>query len=131
MKSKLSLSLVLFLLILLVPIGFLGNFSNNDIENEVEKYKTENALVVLLTPETVEIEDRPDVEDALEAYDLLSEEAQIELIDEKTILDSLLVEIERLEAVELEVITSRRTPKELKNKMKEKIFQFLLIAPFQ
>ena len=105
MKSKLSLSLVLFLLILLVPIGFLGNFSNNDIENEVEKYKTENALVVLLTPETVEIEDRPDVEDALEAYDLLSEEAQIELIDEKTILDSLLVEIERLEAVELEVIT--------------------------
>jgi len=40
MKSKLSLSLVLFLLILLVPIGFLGNFSNNDIENEVEKYKT-------------------------------------------------------------------------------------------
>lgn len=62
-------------------------------EIEVTTYRIIYAGALSLTEETVEISDKETVEQALTAYDLLSIEAQAELTAEKSLLDSLLLEI--------------------------------------
>ena len=75
------------------------------VSSEIASYIMDYAYELALTVETVDISDRPIVEVALAAYDNLSVDAQFGLTTEKSLLDSLLVEIERQEAVELEVET--------------------------
>jgi hypothetical protein len=60
---------------------------------EATTFRTIYAGALALTVGTVEISDKPAVEAALTAYDLLSIDAQTELSIEKALLDSLLVEI--------------------------------------
>ncbi len=65
---------------------------------EVETFRTIYAGALDLTPATVQISDKVSVQQALAAYDLLSVEAQAELTSEKTLLDSLILEINIQEA---------------------------------
>ncbi len=66
---------------------------------EVTTFRTIYAGALALTVGTVEISDKATVEQALAAYDLLSVDAQTALTTEKALLDSLLVEINLLEAI--------------------------------
>ncbi|MBU1143971.1 MAG: hypothetical protein KKH92_10070 [Firmicutes bacterium] len=63
------------------------------IIDAVDLFRTNHADVLILTVETVEVTDKPEVEDALYAYSLLSAIIKAELASEKALLDSLLIEI--------------------------------------
>ncbi|PKM75702.1 MAG: hypothetical protein CVU90_16305, partial [Firmicutes bacterium HGW-Firmicutes-15] len=66
---------------------------------EVSTYRAVYEGALLLTVGTVEISDQQAVQAALDAYDLLSTEAQADLTTEKALLDSLIVEIDRQIAI--------------------------------
>jgi hypothetical protein len=68
-----------------------------EVINSVNDYRILYEDVLSLTPETVSINDKTNVEEALSAYGILSEEAKIELSVEKDLLDSLLIEIIQFE----------------------------------
>jgi hypothetical protein len=64
-----------------------------DVINEMSVYLISYASTLSLTTQSVQLSDRSNVEAALDAYDLLSSDAQTQLINQKALLDSLIVEI--------------------------------------
>ncbi len=70
------------------------------IATQVAEFRANHAYALALTVETVQISDKGLVELALEAYDLLSNDAKALLTAEKALLDSLLVEIESQQILE-------------------------------
>ncbi len=78
--------------------------SQTPTEAQVLEFQTNHATALALTIGTVQISDRLIVEQALAAYDLLTPEAKAELLTEKALLDSLIIQIDVLEATEAVVL---------------------------
>lgn len=74
-----------------------------NIQLEIIVFLENNANVLPLEIENVIISDKTNIEQALSEYDTLSSEAKALLITEKTLLDNLLIEIERLEQILIDV----------------------------
>jgi Trp operon repressor len=86
--------------------------SQTPTETQVLEYLTTHAAALSLTTGTVTISDQAIIMQALNAYDLLTPEAKAELISEKALLDSLILEIDLLiaeEAVLLAETTNLQT----------------------
>jgi hypothetical protein len=64
---------------------------------EANDFRTVHDAILAKSTDTVAIEDKTDVEAALTAFNSLSEAIQVQLALEKTLLDSLLVQIDVLE----------------------------------
>lgn len=64
-----------------------------DTVDEIALYLTTYQDVLLLTTQDIEISDQVDVDAALDAYDILSSDAKNQLLNQKALLDSLLIEI--------------------------------------
>ncbi len=74
-----------------------GEWDFEDVALVTNQFRIDYATVLALTPSTVDITDKTDVEAALAAYGLLSEAVKAELIPEYNLLMSLLNEIIALE----------------------------------
>lgn len=70
----------------------------------VQEFRDEHQVVLALTISTVTVGDQLAIEQALIAYDLLTSAAQTELISEKALLDSLIIKVAELEALDAVVL---------------------------
>lgn len=82
--------------------------SQTPTEAQVLEFQTNHAIALALTVGTVQVSDRLIVEQALAAYDLLTPAAKAELLTEKALLDSLIAQIDILEAT-AEVVLAETT----------------------
>ncbi|QWB96236.1 hypothetical protein KHQ89_02010 [Mycoplasmatota bacterium] len=78
-----------------------------DIIDEISAYLVGYASELSLTTQTVQLSDRSSVEAAIAAYNTLSSDAQAELINQKVLLDSLIIEINNQTPTETQVDTFR------------------------
>lgn len=70
------------------------------LEDLVLAYQTEHSYILSITTTSVSILDRMLIEEALYAYNLLTVDAQSELLQEKILLDQLMIQVFVLEATE-------------------------------
>jgi hypothetical protein len=75
------------------------------IQTEISSFMLHHSSMLALTVGTVSLSDRAMVEETLGVYSLLSIEAKAGLVTEKTLLESLLLELDRQDALALEVIS--------------------------
>ena len=71
-----------------------GNTTN--VAGEVQQFKEDYSTILSKSVETISIEDKEDIEAALNAYSLLSEMAQAQLQAEKELLDALKEKVEEM-----------------------------------
>ena len=123
MKTKIELIITLFLISALIPILFLSRCNAQDFDAEVKNYRTTHEYALSLTLEVVKIEDEDVVENAIESFDLLSQESQKILEPEKVVLDSLSLAISKYKALLDEIQTFKLNNSKLHN-----LHQILQIA---